>query len=67
MFRAHRPIFRRIHTAVHTTIGSVAAPFRPRALSVVAGLSDCHWQSLRPTTTDRARGLNGTATEPMVV
>ena len=22
MFRAHRPIFRRVHTAVHTTIGS---------------------------------------------
>jgi hypothetical protein len=38
MFRAHRPILRRIHTAVHTTIGSVAVPFRPRALCVVAGL-----------------------------
>jgi hypothetical protein len=31
MFRAYRPILR-IHTAVHTTIGSVAVPFRPRAL-----------------------------------
>jgi len=27
MFRAHRPILRRIHTAVHTTIGSVSVPF----------------------------------------
>jgi hypothetical protein len=40
MFRAHRPILRRIHT----TIGSVAVPFGPRA-----------------------RGPNGTATEPMVM
>ena len=24
MFRAHRPILRRVHTAVHTTIGSVS-------------------------------------------
>ena len=30
MFRAHRPIFRRIHTAVPTTIGSVSVPFRSR-------------------------------------
>jgi hypothetical protein len=59
MFRAYKPILSRIHTAVHTTIGSVAVPFRPRALYVVAGL--------RPATTYRARGLNGTATEPMVV
>jgi hypothetical protein len=29
MFRAHRPIVRRIHTAVHTTVGSVAVPFGP--------------------------------------
>jgi len=27
MFRAHRPIFRKIRTAVHTTIGSVSVPF----------------------------------------
>jgi hypothetical protein len=40
MFRAYRPIFRRIHAAVHTTIGSVAVPFRPCALSVEAGLSE---------------------------
>jgi hypothetical protein len=26
MFRAHRPILRRVHTAVHTTIGSVVVP-----------------------------------------
>ena len=26
MFRAHRPIFRRVRTAVHTTIGSVSVP-----------------------------------------
>jgi hypothetical protein len=48
MFRAYRPILRRIHTAVHTTIGSVAVLFGPRTLY-------------------RARGPNGTATEPMVV
>jgi hypothetical protein len=30
MFRAHRPILRRIHTAVHTTIGSVAVQFGSR-------------------------------------
>jgi hypothetical protein len=41
MFRAYRSILRRIHTAVHTTIGSVAVPFRPRALYVVAGLGGC--------------------------
>jgi hypothetical protein len=40
MFRAHRPILRRIHTAVHTTIVPVAVPFRPRALYVVAGHQD---------------------------
>jgi hypothetical protein len=42
MFRVYRPILRRIHTAVHTTIGSVAVPFRPRALYVVAGFCDSH-------------------------
>jgi len=26
MFRAHRPILRRVHTAVHTTIGSDTEP-----------------------------------------
>ena len=31
MFRAHRPIFRRVHTAVHTTIGSVSVPFMSHA------------------------------------
>ena len=41
MFRAHRPIFRRIHTAVHTTIGSVSVPFWSRVLCVVAGLGVC--------------------------
>ena len=41
MFRAYRPIFRRVHTAVHTTIGSVSVPFRSRALYVVPGLGDC--------------------------
>jgi hypothetical protein len=40
MFRAYRPIFRRIHTAVPTTIGSVAVPFGPRDLYVVDGLGD---------------------------
>jgi len=41
MFRAHRPIFRRVHTAVHTTIGSVSVLLCSRALYVVAGLGDC--------------------------
>jgi len=31
MFRAHRPIFRRVRTAVHTTIGSVSVPLCSRA------------------------------------
>jgi len=29
MFRAHRPILRRVHTAVHTTIGSVSVLLWP--------------------------------------
>ena len=41
MFRAHRPIFRRIHTAIPTTIGSVSVPFWSRVLYVVTGLGDC--------------------------
>jgi len=41
MFRAHRPIFRRFRTAVHTTIGSVSVPFFSRALCAVACLGDC--------------------------
>ena len=32
MFRAHRPIFRRVRTAVYTTIGSVSVPLCSRAL-----------------------------------
>ena len=31
MFRTYRPIFRTVHTAVHTTIGSVSVAFRSRA------------------------------------
>ena len=34
MFRAHRPILRRVHTAVHTTIGSVSVLLWPCALYV---------------------------------
>ena len=34
MFRAHRTIFRRVRTAVHTTIGSVSVPLCSRALYV---------------------------------
>jgi len=30
MFRAHRPIFRRVRTAAHTTIGSVSVPLCSR-------------------------------------
>jgi len=40
MLRAHRPILRRVHTAVHTTIGSVSVLLWPCALYVVAGLGD---------------------------
>ena len=40
MFRAHRPILRRVHTAVHTTIGSVSVLLWPCALYVLAGLGD---------------------------
>ena len=40
MFRAHRPIFRRVRTAAHTTIGSVSVPLCSRALYVVACLGD---------------------------
>ena len=40
MFRAYRPIFRRVRTAVHTTIGSVSVPLCSRALCVVACLGD---------------------------
>ena len=40
MFRGHRPIFRRVHTAVHTTTGSVSVPLWSRALLV--------FQSTRP-------------------
>jgi len=54
MFWAYRPNFRRVHTAVHTTTGSVSVPFRPRAL----------YNNIQST---RARGLNSTDTEPMVV
>jgi hypothetical protein len=45
MFRAYRPIIGRIHTAVHTTIGSVSVSFRPRALYIAAGHNI---QSARP-------------------
>jgi len=40
MFRAHRPIFRRVRTAVHTAIGSVSVSLRSHALYVVACLGD---------------------------
>ena len=66
MFRAHRPVFRRTHTAVPTTIGSVSVPFWSRVLYIVAGLGDCS-QSPRSTTTYRTRDQNGMDTEPMVV
>jgi len=35
MFRIHRPIFRRVRTAVHTTIGSVSVPLCSRAVYVL--------------------------------
>jgi len=65
MFRAYRPIFRRVHTAVHTTIGSVSVPFRSRAPYVVAG--PVVEKSLGPAKTYGARDLNSTDTEPMIV
>jgi hypothetical protein len=51
MFRAHRPILRRVHTAVHTTIGSVSVLLWSHALYVVY----------------RAHGQSSTDTEPMIV
>ena len=51
MFRAHRPIFIRVRTAVHTIIGSVSVPLCSRAVCV---------------TTHRAREQSGTETEPTV-
>jgi len=42
MFRAHRPIFRRVHTAVHTTIGSVSLLLWSRALYVIAVVRPSH-------------------------
>jgi hypothetical protein len=38
MFRTYRPILRRIHTAVHTTIGSVAVLFGPRKIETVTSV-----------------------------
>ena len=43
MFRAHRPILRRVHTAVHTTIGSVSILLWPCALCIEHNI-----QSTRP-------------------
>jgi len=40
IFWAHKPMFRKIHTAVHTTIGSVSISFWSRVLYVVAGHLD---------------------------
>jgi hypothetical protein len=72
MFQAYRPILGRIHTAVHATIGSVAVLFRPRALYVIQLFTQPLVQWLYHSgrvlcMTYRTRGLNGTATEPMVV
>jgi hypothetical protein len=61
MFRAHRLILRGIHTAVRTTIGSVAVPFGPRALYVVVGLGDCSLD--QPQHTEHA----ARTVQPMVV
>ena len=49
MFRAHRPIFRWVRTAVHTTIGSVSVPLCSRA--VCCGLS--WWLFSTPNHQDR--------------
>ena len=54
MFRAHRPILRTVHTAVHTLIGSVSVLLWPCALSVVL------------CTLYRAHGQSSTDAEPMV-
>jgi len=72
MFRAHRPIFRTVRTAVHTTIGSVSVQLCSRALYVVACLGDWLFSTTREqspwqATTYRARVQSGTDTEPMVV
>jgi len=71
MFRAYRHIFRRVPTAVHTTIGSVSVPFRSHSPYVVDCPSGCSLlcreEPLGQATTYGARDLNGTDTEPMVV
>ena len=48
MSRAHRPIFRRVRTAVHTTIGSVSVPLCSRALYVVAARLLRSWVRIPP-------------------
>jgi len=35
MFQAHRPILRRVHTAVHTTVGSVSVLHTARAVQTL--------------------------------
>ena len=42
MFRAHRPIFRRVRTAVHTTIGSVSVPLCSLALCTQSTRTERH-------------------------
>jgi len=43
MFRANRPILRRVHTAVHTTIGSVSVLLWPCALQSTWPEQYRHW------------------------
>ena len=65
MFRAHRPIFRRVRTAVHTAIGSVSVPLWTRALYVVACLSD--YSLLENSHQDRPQQSTRPDTEPTAV
>jgi len=58
MFRAHRLIFSRVHTAVHTTIGSVSVLIWPCALYVVVSLGD---YSLLSSHQDRPQHTEHTA------
>ena len=55
-FRAHRPIFRRVRTAVHTTIGSYSI------CTALVACSVCCAHTFKQVTTYRTRDQNGTDT-----
>ena len=62
MFRAHRPILRRVHTAVHTTIGSVSVQLWPCALYK----TDCRISTYFGPTGPSSGEFTQLFTQPMV-